>query len=54
MPATIKYQKNKWRVVEKDGELVKNKDGTPVDGGGHRSGVKAKAQARAINYKSSE
>jgi len=49
MPATVAKRGEKYRVVEDDGSLVKNKQGTPVDGGGHKSRSAAEAQARAIN-----
>ena len=50
MPATVKKQGEKYRVVESStGKLVLNPAGTPVDGGGHDSYPKASAQARAIN-----
>lgn len=49
MPARVALRDGRYRVVEDDGSLVKNKAGTPVDGGGHRSASAARAQARAIN-----
>lgn len=49
MPATVRKIKGRWRVVEPGGALVKNKAGTPVDGGGHSSKSQAERQARAIN-----
>ena len=49
MPATVKKIGNKWRVVEADGTIVKNKSGTPVDGAGHATHAQAVRQARAIN-----
>lgn len=52
MPASVKKQGGKYRVVEPSGAVVKNKAGTAVDGGGHASKEKAAAQARAINAKS--
>lgn len=49
MPATVKKQGDKYRVVESDsGELVE-KDGSPVDGGGHDSRQEALDQAAAVN-----
>ncbi len=50
MPATVRFIKDKYRVVEADtGKVVKNKAGTAVDGGGHNTRVAAERQARAIN-----
>lgn len=49
MPATVRKQGDKYRVVESgSGELV-SKDGSPVDGGGHDSRQDALDQAAAIN-----
>lgn len=53
MPATVAKRGDKYRVVEADtGRLVRNKQGTPVDGGGHMAKHMAKKQARAINSSS--
>jgi len=52
MPARVTKRAGKYRVVEPSGKLVKNKKGTPVDGGGHGSKARAQAQARAINANS--
>jgi len=49
MPAGVAKRNGKFRVVEPNGRLVRNKAGTPVDGGGHASKAKATAQARAVN-----
>jgi len=50
MPACARKRGDKWRVVEcDDGSLVRNKAGTPVDGGGHDSEKAAQRQASAIN-----
>jgi hypothetical protein len=50
MPATVKRVGSKWRVVEAGtGKVVKNRSGTAVDAGGHRSREAALRQARAIN-----
>lgn len=49
MPARVEKRDGKWRVVEPSGKLVRNRAGTPVDGGGHRRKEEAQAQARAIN-----
>lgn len=52
MPAKVVKRGEKWRVVEPDGNVVKNKKGTAVDGGGHFSKKAAERQASAINAKS--
>jgi hypothetical protein len=50
MPAKVVKRGRKYRVVEaRTGKVVKNKAGTAVDGGGHRTRSRASAQARAIN-----
>ena len=49
MPATVKKRGDKYRVVEKDGSLVRNDQGTPVDSGGHDKRTRAEKQARAVN-----
>jgi hypothetical protein len=50
VPACVEKRGEVWRVVECKGRaLVKNEQGTPVDGGGHRSQKKALMQASAIN-----
>ncbi len=55
MPAKVVKSGKKYRLVEeKNGRnvVVKNKEGTAVDGGGHSSRQKAIAQAQAININS--
>ena len=49
MPAHVVKRGKKWRVVDPSGNLIKNKAGTPVDGGGHTTMAGAHAQASAIN-----
>ena len=49
MPASVKKIGKKYRVVEHDGKTVRNKAGTPVDGGGHNSRSQAIKQAQAID-----
>lgn len=51
MPAKVVKRGEKWRVVEPNGNLVKQ-NGKPVDGGGHFEKKKAERQASAINAKS--
>lgn len=54
MPAKVQKRGDRFRVVEaEDNELVK-RNGKPVDGGGHKSREKARAQARAINANNEE
>ena len=49
MPAKVAERDGKWRVIDPDGGILKNKKGTAVDGGGHASKKKAMNQAKAIN-----
>lgn len=53
MPAFVRKRGAKYRVVHRGARgnpiLLRNRGGTPVDGGGHRSKAKATRQARAIN-----
>jgi hypothetical protein len=50
MPVTVKKQGDKYRVIEAaSGDIANNAAGTALDGGGHESEEKAKAQARAVN-----
>jgi hypothetical protein len=49
MPATCKKIDGKWRVVDPNGSITKNRSGTAVDGGGHDSESACQGQARAIN-----
>lgn len=50
MPAYAAKILTRWRVVHgKPPQLVRNKQGTPVDGRGHNLRSQAAAQARAIN-----
>jgi hypothetical protein len=50
MPVKTAKRGSKYRVIEsRTGKIAKNKAGTAVDGGGHRTKTKAQAQARAIN-----
>jgi hypothetical protein len=49
MPAYARKVEGKWRVVERDGTLVK-RNGKAVDGGGYTTKEKAIAQAAAINF----
>lgn len=50
MPVVARKRGAWWRVVEAEtGRIAKNRNGTPVDGGGFSSKSAAEAQARAIN-----
>ena len=50
MPVKVAKRSGKFRVVKSStGTIEKNRAGTAVDGGGHRSKVRAVAQVRAIN-----
>ena len=49
MPVKVKKIGDKFRIVEGDDSIVKNKGGTAVDGGGHVNKRKAMLQASAIN-----
>lgn len=52
MPVSVEKQGDKYRVIEPNGKVAKNRAGTPVDGGGHETRLMAVAQARAINKRS--
>jgi hypothetical protein len=50
MPVTVRKRGDKFRVIEVEtGKIAKNKGGTALDGGGHKSKDKAGRQARAVN-----
>lgn len=49
MPAKVAKRGKRYRVVEPNGQIVRNKSGSPVDGGGHTSRNAAQRQANAIN-----
>jgi len=54
MPVHVVKRGSKYRVVEPSGRIAHAKKasgqtGKPVDGGGHRSRVRAEAQAGHIN-----
>lgn len=50
MPAKVEKRGDKYRVIEAaTRDLVRNKEGTPVDGGGHATRTAAEKQAAAIN-----
>ncbi len=50
MPVKTVKRGTKFRVVESStNKITKNKAGTAVDGGGHRTRLQAQRQASAIN-----
>jgi len=49
MPVHQEKIGEKYRVVDPDGSIAKNKAGTAVDGGGHDSKKDAISQVEAIN-----
>ncbi|HUU84211.1 MAG TPA: hypothetical protein VM243_11975 [Phycisphaerae bacterium] len=50
MPVKAELKRGRWRIVEAaTGQIATNRAGTAVDGGGHRTEVRAKAQAAEIN-----
>ena len=50
MPVVTKKRGDKYRVIEKEtGKIAKNKTGTSLDGGGHKSKAAAEKQASAVN-----
>lgn len=54
MPLSIKKVNDKWRLIGPDGKIEKNKEGNPVDGGGHSSKEGAIKQMQAININKAE
>lgn len=48
MPISVKKIKDKFRLVEPDGSIAKNKKGTAIDGGGHSSRSDASKQAKPL------
>lgn len=54
MPVHVKKIGKKYRLVDPDGSIVKNKGGTAADGGGHTTHGQAVAQAQAINISQSK
>ncbi|NIP26666.1 MAG: hypothetical protein GWN94_19845 [Phycisphaerae bacterium] len=51
MPVSCKLKNGKWRIVDSEGKIEKNDNGTAVDGGGHSTKNKCQRQANAINSK---
>jgi hypothetical protein len=50
MPVKVKKRRGKYRVVEANTDRIAKTDkGNARDGGGHRTKLKADAQARALN-----
>ena len=48
MPLRVERRNRAWRLVEPDGDIAKNRAGTALDGGGHKSKGQAERQRRAI------
>lgn len=54
MPLTVHKRDGKYRLINKTtGRIEKNKNGKPIDGGGHISKEKAMRQVKAIYYSKS-
>ncbi len=49
MPVSVAQRGDLFRIIESDGKLAKNKAGSVVDGGGHKTRSAAEAQSRAVN-----
>lgn len=49
MPVSVEKIRGKFRLVESNGLLARNRYGHPVDGGGHNTEKRAQSQARKIN-----
>jgi hypothetical protein len=49
MPVKVKEIDGVHRIVEQSGKIVRTKNGTPRDGGGHDNPADAYAQASYIN-----
>lgn len=49
MPVSVRLRRGKYRLVEPSGQIARNRQGTPIDGGGHASLTRARAQQRAVN-----
>jgi hypothetical protein len=54
MPLSVKEIQGRFRLVEPSGEIAKNENENPVDGGGYSSKKKALAQLTAINMNDAE
>lgn len=50
MPVKVAKRKGKFRVIEAaTGNIAKNKAGTAIDGGGHKTMTQAVKQVGAVN-----
>jgi len=50
-PVEVRRRKGLYRLyIEGTQALARNAAGTPIDGGGHKSGIRAHRQARTVNY----
>ncbi|HHP0467302.1 TPA: hypothetical protein ACRZZI_004963 [Vibrio harveyi] len=49
MPYSVRKRGEKYRLIKAStGQIAKNKNGTPIDGGGHTDKSKVERQRRAI------
>lgn len=49
MPYAVRKRGNKYRLIKKStGQIATNRNGTPIDGGGHADKSKVDRQRRAI------
>lgn len=49
MPVRVMKMGPRYRVIESNGSIAKNKKGTAIDGGGHTTRDKAISQVQAVN-----
>lgn len=48
MPYKIAKRGDKYRILDKQGKIAKNKGGSAMDGGGHKSKPAAERQVNAV------
>lgn len=48
MPYKVLKRNGKYRLIDQDGKIAKNKSGTAIDGGGKKTKASVEKQARAI------
>ena len=48
MPYKVRKRGDKYRLIDQDGRIAKNKAGTAIDGGGKKSKASVEKQAKAI------
>lgn len=50
MPVCVRKINDRWRLIECDtGNIARNRNNKPIDGGGHRTESAARRQQTAIN-----